>query len=197
MPLPERIQTKISSEAAGYVSITPVVVQEMPASELIGHILRVTGKDPARIQEILLRGAVVSGASRFRWAPVEAAPGEIAEALRGLPDPQPDRPFEPARCVRAALAGGRAPIELDRETASRKRWLQRRSFWQVLLETAARLAPLYHHYSYGDRADVYRADLTAEAARGLREQAGLLRYPSLVVQVREYSYDKLELWVER
>ena len=40
MPLPEKIPVKISSEAAGYVSITPVVSQHMPAQELIENILK-------------------------------------------------------------------------------------------------------------------------------------------------------------
>ena len=177
--------------------MTPVVRQAMPVAELIEQIVRVTGKDAPRIQEILRQGAMVSGASRFRWAPMEAAVEEIRQVLLGFPDPQPERPFEAARCVRAILTGGRAAIELTREAASRKGWFERRSFWEVLMEAAAGLAPAYQQYSYADRADVYRVELPVEAARALREQAGLLRYSTLEMQVREYSYDRLELWVER
>ncbi|MGH9576951.1 MAG: hypothetical protein ACRD3R_05895 [Terriglobales bacterium] len=197
MPFPERIHTKISSEAAGYVSVTPVVAQEMPAADLLENILRVIGKDAARIREILLQGTIVTGASRIRWAPFQAGLEEIASALAAFPDPRPDRPFDPSKCVRAALLGGRATIELTREVASRKRWFSHRTFWQALLETAVPLFLRYQQYSYAEHADLYRAELTSEAARTLREQAGLLRYSSLEMQVREYSYHKLQLWVER
>ena len=197
MPFPETIRVKISSEAAGYLSMTPVVAQQMAAPALLEQILGVAGKDAARIHDILRQGTVVSGASRFRWAPFEASLKEIGEALCRFPDPLPDRLFDPVKCVRVTLAGGRAAIELTRESASQKRWLQRRSFWQALMDAAARAAPVYQQYSYAERADLYRAELAAEAARALREQAGLLQYTSLETQVREYSYDKLELWVER
>ncbi len=177
--------------------MSPVVRQELPLADFIEAILRVTGKDAARIGDILRQGVVVSGASRFRWEPLEATLEEIAQVLDPFPDPRPERAFDPARCVRAALTGGRAAIELTREAASRKGWFQRRSFWEAILEATAQLTPVYQQYSYADRADVYRVELAPETARSLREQAGLLRYSSLEMQVREYSYDRLELWVER
>ena len=195
--IPARIPVKISSEAASSVTVSAVVAQQMTPAELIEQILRLTGKDAARIREILDRGAMVSGSSRLRWAPIEAAPEEISALLGVFPDPQPDRPFDASRCVRAVLAGGRGPIELDREAASRRRWLEKRSFWSTLMEVAAALPPTYQQYSYAERADLYRADLPVDAARALREQAGLLRYPTLAAMVCEYAYDRLELWVER
>src|SRR5450756_1325760 len=67
MALPPTVRVKLSSEAAESISITPVVVQEMPVRELVEYMLGVTGKDEARIRELLLRGSLVSGASRFRW----------------------------------------------------------------------------------------------------------------------------------
>jgi len=72
MPLPEKIRVKLSSEAAESIALTPVVVQEMALRELIEHVLGVTGKDEARIRDLLLRGTLVSGASRFRWPGWEA-----------------------------------------------------------------------------------------------------------------------------
>ena len=197
MPLPATVPVKISSEAAGYLTMTSVVRQELPLAEFIETILRVTGKDAVRIRDILRQGVVVSSASRFRWEPLEAASEEITQLLETFPDPWPERAFDPTRCVRAALTGGRAAIELTREAASRKRWLQRRSFWEAILAAASQLTPVYQRYSYADRADVYRIDLSAEAARALHDQAALLRYSSLEMQVREYSYDGLDLWVER
>jgi hypothetical protein len=197
LALPEKIQVKISSEAAGSISFSPVVTQQFTRAELLEYILAVTGKNGARVREILERGVVVSGASRIRWVSIQASLEEVAEALRPFPDPRFDRPFDSAMCVRAVLAGGRGPIELTRESASRRRWFQKRSFWQALMEQAASLAPVYQRYSYGDRADVYRVDLPLEATRALRAQACLLRYPAIGAMIREYAYDKLELWVER
>ena len=39
MSLPDTVRVKLSSEAAEYVSITPVVVREMPVRELIEQLL--------------------------------------------------------------------------------------------------------------------------------------------------------------
>jgi hypothetical protein len=74
LALPATVHVKISSEAAGAVSITPVIAQQMPVPDLVEHILRVTGKDVSRISLILQQGVVVSGASRQRWTPIDAAP---------------------------------------------------------------------------------------------------------------------------
>jgi len=197
LPLPEKILVKISSEEAGYLSLSPVVSQQMVLGELIEQILGVTGKDTPRVRDILRQGTLVSGASRFRWAPVEPGLEEITRALGAFPNAEPERPFDAGWCVRAALSGGRAVVELEREAASRRRWLARRSFWQELMETAARLTPRYQHYSYTDHADVYRAALPAESAEALRGRARLLRYASLEAAVREYCYNLLDLWVER
>ena len=174
-----------------------MVRQDLTPQELLSYILPSTGKDAARVQEVLRQGMVVRGASRFRWTPLELEAAEVTAALVPFPDPRPDRPFDAAQCVRAKLSGGRAAIDLEREAALRKRWFKRRSFWPALLEIAARLPLQYQHYSYADRADIYAAELSAEAAGELRAQAGLLAYATLERVVREYGYSRLELWVER
>src|SRR5579872_6317441 len=110
MSLPDAIRVKLSSEAAEGISLTPVVVREMPLRELVEHMLGVTGKDEARVRELLLRGALVSGASRFRWTGWEADHAGLRELLATFPDPEPSRPFAPERSVRAILRGGRQPI---------------------------------------------------------------------------------------
>src|SRR5690348_15504309 len=110
MALPDRVRVKLSSEAAESISITPVVAREMPLRELVEYMLGVTGKDEARIQELLLRGSLVSGASRFRWAGWEAEPQALRDLLGSFPDPEPARPFTPEQCVRAILRGGRQAI---------------------------------------------------------------------------------------
>ena len=43
MPLPQTVRVKLSSEAAEAISLTPVVVQDLPTIELIEHILGITG----------------------------------------------------------------------------------------------------------------------------------------------------------
>src|SRR5215831_9669117 len=115
MALPDRIRVKLSSEAAEGISITPVVAREMPLRELVEYMLGVTGKDEARVRELLLRGTLVSGASRFRWSGWEADVAAITELLGTFPDPEPARLFAGENCVRAVLRGGRQPVEIPRE----------------------------------------------------------------------------------
>src|ERR1035441_8425425 len=106
MALPQTVRVKLSSEEAGAISITPVVVQELPVRDLLEHLLGVTGKDEPRIREVLRRGTLVSGASRFRWTGWEADAEGVTELLAGFPDADPSRPFAAGRCVRAVLRGG-------------------------------------------------------------------------------------------
>src|SRR6266478_9034471 len=120
MPLPDTIRVKLSSEAAEYVSITPVVVQEMPVRDLVEHMLGITGKDEARVRDLLLRGTLVSGASRFRWTGVEADPESVHAILASFPDPEPARPFAAARCVRVVLRTPRQPIGIPRDIGTRQ-----------------------------------------------------------------------------
>src|SRR5260370_14738841 len=141
MPLPDTIRVKLSSEAAEYISLTPVVVQEMPVRELVEHMLAITGKDETRIRDLLLRGALVSGASRFRWSGMDADAGSLQALLASFPDPDPSRPFAAARCVRAVLRGPRQPIGIPREIGMRRGFLDRifgrASFWDLLMGIAA------------------------------------------------------------
>src|SRR3954471_13271966 len=133
MPLPPTVRVKLRSEAAEAISLTPVVVQELAVRDLLEHILGVTGKDEVRIGELLLRGTLVSGASRFRWQGWEADRDDVRTLLATFPDPEPARPFAAENCVRAVLRGGRHAIELPREAAAQKRMFQRVSFWDVTL----------------------------------------------------------------
>ena len=197
MALPDRIAVKISSEAAGSISITPVVRQEFAVAQLVEQILRVTGKDAGRVRDVLRQGTVIQGASRFRWEALHVSLEEVSGVLASFPDPDPGRPFDARRCVRARLVGGRSPIELERGAVSRRRLFRRRSFWDAVLEAAGSVTLAYHGYSYADRADMYYGELAAEALELLRDQAGLLPYSSLAEVVRLYSFSRLELWVER
>src|SRR4051794_11530453 len=101
MALPDTVRVKLSSEVAESISITPVVLQDLPTRELVEHMLGITGKDAPRVHDLLLRGTLVSGASRFRWTGWDAGRADIEQLLATFPDRDPQRPFTPERCVRA------------------------------------------------------------------------------------------------
>jgi hypothetical protein len=201
MPLPATIRVKLSSEAAEYVSLTPVVVQEMPTRDLVEHMLGLTGKDEPRIRDLLLRGTLVSGASRFRWTGWEADSESIRTLLADFPDPDPSRPFSAAQCTRAILRGPRQPITIPREAAARQgilaRLLRRKSFWDLLMALAESANPQYAAYSYRDRADIYQAPLAAPQAQQLRSASRLIRYTALEAQIRTALIESAELYVVR
>ncbi|MGC4051318.1 MAG: hypothetical protein QM757_18325 [Paludibaculum sp.] len=192
MALPQQVRVKLSSEAAEYVALTPVVVQDLPFAELMQHVATAAGADPVRVKEILKRGTLVSGASRFRWEGwvCEDADAEAAVAL--LPRPEPGRRLDPACCLKATLASPTSRIDVPREAAHPKRLLRTRSFWQCLLDASGQ--PRYLTYSYRDRADHYRVDLTAEACEQLKKDAGLLKFDGLKQQIRMREFDHIH-WV--
>jgi hypothetical protein len=197
MALPHTVRVKLSSEAAEAISLTPVVVQELPIRELLEHVLGVTGKDEARIGELLLRGSLVSGASRFRWQGWEPDREAVRELLGTFPDPDPSRAFAAANCARVVLRGGRQPIDLPREVASSKGLFQRRTFWDVLMEVASREAAGYAGYSYKERRDRYLRELTHADAEQLRAAADGVRYSTVRDQIRTTPFSQMELFVER
>jgi hypothetical protein len=197
MPLPETVQVKLSSEAAEAISLTPVVVQNIATRELIEHMLGVTGKDEQRIREILIRGTLVSGASRFRWAGWEADADSIRALLATFPDPDPARAFLRDRCIRAILRSSRTSIEIPRSVGGQARFFRRSSFWDVLMEVASASGLHYAGYSYRERADRYTGEITADELRRLRAGSGLVRYTSLRDQVRTVPFASIELYVER
>ena len=201
MPLPETIRVKLSSEAADYVSLTPVVVQEIPLRDLVEHMLGVTGKDEARVRDLLLRGTLVSGASRFRWTGWEVDTESVRALLAAFPDPDPARPFSAGQCTRAVLRGPRQPITIPRDAAERRgviaSVLRRKSFWDHLMSIAECTAPRYGGYSYRDRADVYHLPLPAPDLKRIREAARLIRYTALQAQIRNSPIESAELYVAR
>jgi hypothetical protein len=197
MSLPPTVRVKLSSEAAESISITPVVVQEMPVRELVEYMMGVTGKDEARIAELLLRGSLVSGASRFRWAGWEAAREDLRALLATFPDPDPARAFHPASCLRATLRGGRQAIEITRQAGERKGLFQRDSFWDVLMRVVSASAAAYSGYSYRERCDRYVREFTPSELEQIRGAGNLIRYTSLTEQVRTQQFTRAELMVTR
>lgn len=197
MALPPTIRVKLSSEAAESISITPVVVQEMPIRELVEYMLGVTGKDEARIRELLLRGSLVSGASRFRWTGWDASLANLSELLATFPDPDPARRFAAANCTRATLRGSRQPIEISREAGARRGLFQRESFWDVLMKVIDAATPAYAGYSYRERSDRYLREFTHAELGEIRAASGLVRYTILSDQIRSLAFTHAELYVKR
>ena len=201
MALPPTVRVKLSSEAAEAISLTPVVVQELAVRDLIEHVLGVAGKDEARLCEILLRGTLVSGASRFRWPGWQVDLAALREILATFPDSDPSLPFAAERCVEVILRGGRQPVTIPREAVSRRgavrALLRRPTFWDHLMELAVSAAPAYSGYSYRDRADRYLAGLTVEHAARLRAASDLIRYSTLRAQIQFVGFCQAELVVKR
>ncbi len=196
MALPPTVRVKLSSETAEAISVTPVVVQELAVRDLIEHMLGITGKDEPRIRELLRRGTLVSGASRFRWAGLETAAEDLRELLATFPDPDPALPFRAERCIRAVLRGGRQPIDIPREAAERKGMFQRTAFWDELMGLMA-IAARYAGYSYRDRADRYMRELAAEEAERIRLGSEGVRYTTLRDQIQSVAFTAAELYVLR
>jgi hypothetical protein len=197
MALPQTIRVKLSSEAAESISLTPVVAQELPVRELIEYMLGITGKDAPRVRELLRRGTLVSGASRFRWVGWEADVEGIRDVLATFPDPDPTRPFDASRCVRALLRGGRQVLEIPREVGARKGLFQRASFWQLLMDVAGAGRAAYGGYSYKDRADRYWRELALAEAERIRAGSEAVRFSTLRNQVRTAGFTQVELYVMR
>jgi hypothetical protein len=197
MALPATVRVKLSSEAAGAIAITPVVVQELPVRELIGHMLAVAGKDEERLCEILQRGWLVSGVSRLRWVGWEAGRESLREVLGSFPDSDPTLAFAPSRCTRAALIGGNQPIEIDRDAVAERGLFRRGGFWEELIEIVAGSAPVYAGYSYRDAADRYRCLLSAGARARLRAAAQSLRHSTLRARIQSAAFAAAEAYTAR
>ena len=190
------IRVKLSSEDAGSISLTPVVVEEMSLGKLVEHVVIAIGKDAPRLREVLRRGSFVSGGTRFRWAGWEIDDASLAGALAAFPDADPARAFAPQRCTAAVLRGARHAVPVPREIAARHGWFRRKSFWDALMAKAG-AQPVYGGYSYRERADYYLTALAAAAVEELRADAGQLVSGALRGQVRAAQFDRMELFVPR
>ena len=197
MPLPPTVRVKLSSEAAEAIALTPVVVQELPMRELIEHMLGVVGKDLPRLREIILRGTLVAGASRFRWTGWPADEEDLRALASTFPDADPARTFAAARCIRVVLRGGRQPIEIPREAAARKGLFQRETLWDVLMEIAAAVPMTYAGYSYRDHADRFQRDLSVAETARLQAAADSVKFSTLRDQIRTVAFRTIEAFTTR
>jgi hypothetical protein len=174
MPAPEVISVRRTEEDAGYVSLRPVVRQNFRLHDLLGLVLGVTGKDAVRVRQILRAGNVSFHAFRYSWEGFQVDEQELNLLLAPFPGAEPERVFRAAACTAALLEGGqpmRPLLDLERATIARRRWFRQNSFWDVLVETAARGPLAYDGYSYQWRGDRYRLLLPAESSRALSAAA--------------------------
>jgi hypothetical protein len=199
MPLPDQIPVRYTEEDAGYVSMRPVVKQTFRLNELADMVVSVTGKDPARVQQIFRNGTVVYNGYRYSWDGIPTELAEIASLLHPFPDDDPSRPFHPeeAKSVLLEMGGGsqRNVVEILRNDASEKKLFGKNSPWDVLVQSARNSTARYEKYSHARKADLYRITLPFEsgqsllgamlevAPRGLRYRWTTLRPPAVVVFV--------------
>jgi hypothetical protein len=193
--LPPTVRVRISSDAAGAIALTPVVVQDLTITELLDHMLAVCGRDIERMRELLHRGSMVNGASRFRWEGFAADADDLGVALESLPGPDPSRPFNAALCYQAILRSGSHPLTIPREHADKRGLLRRRTLWDALIAPAG--TATYANYSYREKADVYRVGLTADAQRALLEACRRSPFASLARQLESAPVLAIEYYVKR
>jgi hypothetical protein len=166
VPLPETISVRFTEEEAGYLSVRPVLRQTFRLAELADMIVRVTGKNPERLGQILHAGSVAYNGFRYWWEGFSATPEELHKLLAVFPDDDPSRAFRFEEVTGVILESGggaaRQSIEIPRAQASARRLLRRRSPWQCLAESAREFTPAYERYSYAHRADLFHRALSFE-----------------------------------
>jgi hypothetical protein len=186
--LPESIPVRYTEEEAGYVTVRPIVRQTFRLDELLDMILSVTGKNAARIRQILRSGTVVYHFYRYSWAGFDADEAELTAALARFPDADPSRAFDAGKCTLAVFeTAGANPkhlLELDRAAASKRRMFRGQSFWERLLEIADDEKPAYQNYSYTRRADLYQLNLNAENFAQIAQAAKRLASGNLRAALR-------------
>jgi len=173
--LPETIPVRYTEEEAEYLSVRPVVRQTFHLQELIDMVLGVTGKDLARIQQILRSGTVVFHFYRYWWQGFEADAEELAAMLARFPDADHTREFRAEECTAVLLESGGEPprhsFEIRRDMASRKGLFRSRSFWDYLLVLGQEQGPTYQGYSYPRHADFFRLAISPEQTAALVREA--------------------------
>jgi hypothetical protein len=198
MALPATIRVKISDEAGGSVSFSPVVTKELAVRDLVEVLVIASGgKSAARIAELLSHGSLVSGASRFRWESFPAAPAALETILGTFPDPDPDRIFQPAQCRGIVLRAKASSLPLPLEAVSRKRWLRKRSFADTLMELAAAGPLRYGGYSYRDRADCFLLAARPETAEVIARAIPLLASAALRNRIASFPVESIEFHAAR
>ncbi len=198
MGLPETVAVRYTEEEAECLSVRPLVRQTFELRELMDMVVSVTGKDLARVQQVLRSGTIVFHFYRYWWQGFEADAAELRGQLAQFPDPDPTRMFRAEECTAVLLESGgqsfaaqdrpgRHSVELERKAASRKRLLRSRSFWDALVGLGQAQGPAYHSYSYARRADLYQLTLSAQDIARLAGEARRLARRELQAQLRRLA----------
>ncbi|MBI1956725.1 MAG: hypothetical protein HYS38_10055 [Acidobacteria bacterium] len=190
-----KIRVKLMSEAAEYISVTPVVQRDYSLAELVDLMLPILGKDTHRIIQLLRVGTFSTGEYRYRWAPPEIGEEEVKRILETLPGPDPSRKFEPESCFLVRFRRGPEMLDLSRERAARKNLFARRSFWEALLPLAEK-GVQYADYSYADKADVFTLALDQEGLQSLHDLLPLLKPASAAERLERLRPERIE-WLSR
>ena len=165
---------RFTEEDAGYVTVRPVVKQTFRLAELTDMVVRVTGKNNSRVQQIFRAGTVVYNGYRYWWDGFASKEDEVTGLLALFPDDDPARVFNPAEVTAVSLeiGGGaqRSLVGIARREASAKKLFHQRNPWEILLKAAQDSTPRYEKYSHAERADVYRVHLPFEMAASLLKQ---------------------------
>src|SRR5580658_1460413 len=153
----------------------PVVRQTFRAAELVDMIVRVSGKDSGRVQQILRSGTIVFHSFRYWWQGFEPDAAALREILATYPDADAARAFRSEDCTEIILESSGSParhsLRMMREEASKRRVLRTRSFWDALIDFTKASAPRYREYSYALHGDIYAVALTAEQVGRLARDA--------------------------
>lgn len=194
---PFSVQVKLSPEEGGAITLSPVLVQQMPMRDLLKEILAITGKEEGRVAECLARGTLVTGGTRYRWNGWKVESLALQMALRQFPDADASRPFLFPACVSILLWSGNHSVEIPREQGSLRRWLRRHSFWDVLGTVCAETAPAYVTFDYRREADRYEWALAPAIASRIRESFALLPSRGFRRVLRSLSPGRVEFIVPR
>lgn len=201
MTAPERIPVRLTDEVAGYVDTRPVLRQTFTLHDLVGLVLATTGKNPARIAEILRSGTCTYNIYRYWWDGFALDEARLEAVLAEFPNPDALRAFRPEACTWMMLASAEEPVPhtlmLERSVLSRRRWFQREGFWDFLLGLARAKAPAYRDYSYYHRGDLYACALEAGDLAQLDQAAARLAPRGLRQQLARATWVRLELFCPR
>ena len=179
MPLPETIPVRYSDEEAGYVSLRPIVRQTFGVHELLDMVLRVTGKDAARVRQILRSGTIAYHYHRYWWTGFDAKKPNWREALARFPDADPTRDISRRKNLRRSC-WSQAASQRERSRGSsvarprKSAGSGRAACGTFVIAPVRETAPEYQGYSYEWNADVFRRDVTEEEASKLEAEAGNL-----------------------
>lgn len=200
MSSPATINVKISSDAGEVSQLTRVGMQQMPLRELVERMLGYTAKNEAEVQRILGRGSLVSGAIRMRWEGIQISRDELQILFTQFPDPDPTRQFAAENCTGSILSTDICKIEIPRDVAAPRRFLKKRSYWDLLMDIAAakeRQQPQYVEYSYRLRSDRYRRMLLVDETKQLKLNIDLLTHQGLARRILETDFRMIELFTSR